>query len=185
MENERRKFFRIEDEVLLRVVETDLEAALAGEIPAAFADDSSLDLVAELQRIDHDNQALLNQLCHDNRELELYLRGINKKIELLARHAVKSQQSPQQKQTITLSEGGMAFHAIEPFNHDTILAVQLYLLPSYASLLLYAKVLNCQPGDSDYNVSVVFTGLTDSQRQLLARHIMQVQMAAKRQQSDH
>lgn len=181
---EHRNYFRVEDEVIIRVAPCSEEAAFNGTIPSEFHEDDDFSLVNELQRIDHDNQQLLNQFAHQYRELELYLRGLNKKIDLIASQLVKSKQHNKSKQVVTLSEGGIRFHSHQSFTKDRIIAIQLFLLPSYVSVILFGRVINCTSAGNGYSISTMFIGLSDTNRQILARQIMQVQLAAKRQQSD-
>jgi hypothetical protein len=182
--DDRREFFRVEDDVLLQVTPSSEQAAFSGKPPGEFSEDSGFNLVTDLKQIDHDNQQLLSQFGHNNRDLELYLRGLNKKIDLIASQIVKSQQQPQHKMRITLSEGGLAFCSEQAYNKGTILAMQLFLLPSYVAVGLYGRVLNCSKQGDGHRISTVFVGLTDSNRQVLARQVMQVQLQEKRHQAE-
>jgi hypothetical protein len=180
---ERRDFFRVEDEVLLKVIPSSEQAARSGQPPSELQKDSGLNLVTELQRIEHDNQQLLLQVSQQSKDLEAYLKGLNKKIDLIATQVVSSHQNREGKQTVSLSEGGIAFHSQQAFAEKSIVAIQLFLLPSYVSLTLFAKVMDCNSVDNGYSISTMFVALSDTNRQILAKQIMQVQLAAKRQLS--
>ena len=189
MINERRDFFRIEDKVLLRCLPVDESSVLADRIPAQFNDDSSYSLMRDLQHIDQENNKFLRAIAEHNRELEIYLKAMNKKIELIASRLVENLESADDQQSVlvSLSEGGLAFHSVSEYPHDSYLALQLTLLPSHISLILFAKVINSSlAGDGQmgtYATAVSFIHLKDSDRQIIAKHIMQLQLMERRRQS--
>ena len=55
-------------------------------------------------------------------------------------------------------------------------------MPQALGLLLRAKVIHCRPlADEQFEIGTEFEALTDAQRQLLARHILQKQALERRQ----
>ncbi len=183
---DRRDYYRIDDEVYLRVESSDLQSAHSGSLPAAFAADNPANLMRELQRIDYDNAQLMHSFSDDNRELELYLKGINKKIDLIANQitAAADKQHHIKTQAVSLSEGGISFASNDPRAVDSILAMQITLLPSHHCVMLFGRVIHCQSRDNGYTVATAFVALKDQDRQVLARHIMQAQLNARRQQNN-
>jgi len=183
MAAEKRDYFRIEDKVLLKVAASSEAAAKSGHIPTAFNTDDSLALTAQLRQVDHENQSLLMQLGHQNKDLESYLKSINKKIDMIASQIAQDHQSSEKPQTVSISEGGLLFQSQRAFSSGDVIAIQLTLLPSYVTLTLFGEVINCKQLDTGYSVSSSFLTLTDTNRQILAKHIIQVQLAAKRKQN--
>lgn len=190
MINERREYFRVEDKVQLRYLCVDESSALAHVVPADFGEDIGYSLIRELQRIDRENSQYLRTIAEESRELELYLRSLNKKIELIASRIAATTDSLDHKeqQVISLSEGGMAFQARKELAHGCHLALQLTLQPSHLTLVLFGRVINCslangEPGKG-FNVAVSFINMQEEDRQTIAKHIMQVQLAQRRQQQD-
>jgi len=56
------------------------------------------------------------------------------------------------------------------------------LMPQALGLLLRAQVVHCSArSDGQYDIGTEFEALTDAQRQLLARHILQRQALERRQ----
>lgn len=182
LDNERRDFFRIIDTVMMRVRPVNQSAALANIIPAQFRDDPAFALMQQLQQIDHDNSQFLWSIAEKNRDVEAYLKGINRKIELISAHLIASADNDpdQSKQTISLSEGGLGFHSDIEYGHDSYLAIQVTLLPSRATVVLFAKVINCTKKADDFAVAVGFVQLNKTTRKLIAKHIMQLQLAERR-----
>ena len=181
MAAEKRDYFRIEDKVLLKVAASSKAAAKSGQLPAIFNTDDSLNLTAQLRQLDHDNQSLLMQLGHQNKDLEAYLKSINKKIDMIAAKIAQDHQSAEKPQMVSISEGGVSFSSKQAFSSADVIAIQLTLLPSYVTLTLFGEVISCKESNSGYSIASSFLTLSDTNRQVLAKHIMQVQLAAKRQ----
>jgi hypothetical protein len=156
-----------------------------GNAPAERHFDNSevFELLRELRHIDHEHNNVLRALAEQNRELGVYLKNVNRKIELVA-NALASLDQVQQGQTpqqVSISESGIAF-VVDP--HLTIgatVALELILLPQHTGLALYGEVVMNRDEPPARSV-VSFLRLRESDRQILAKHILQVQIAAKRQQ---
>ncbi len=170
----------------MRYQPIDENSALAHKVPAALNGDPGYSLIRELQIIDQDHSKFLRALAEENHNLEAYLKGINKKIEVLAAKLMESEESvsEQEKKSITLSEGGLSFHSATPHAHDSYMAVRLTLLPSHIALMLFCRVINCSAAGDDYAIALSFVHLKDSDRQIIAKHIMQQQLAQRRQQNN-
>ncbi len=189
LDDDRRDYFRIEDDVMLRYLPIDASSAKENLVPEEFQEDLGFSLLRELQHIDQENNQHLRQIAELNRELETYLRNINRKIELVANALAKqaNHSQPHDSQKISLSEGGIAFYSNEQHAAGDYLAIQLTLQPSNLTLVLFGQVVQCSPAEIklgyDYSVSVSFIHLKDSDRQLIAKHIMQIQLKQRRRHS--
>lgn len=190
-DNERRDFFRIRDKVQLRYLPVDESSALANRVPPGFREDIGYSLVRELQLIDREHATQLRIIADQSRDLEAYLKAINRKIELIAARLAADDDNPDHKQlmAVSLSEGGMSFRSAKALADDSHLALQLTLLPTHITLVLFGRVINCSPiggGEppSGYAVAVSFVQLREEDRQTLAKHIMQLQLAQRRKQHE-
>lgn len=56
----------------------------------------------------------------------------------------------------------------------------MVLLPQGFGLELRARVIHAQPHDDEFEIGTEFEALSDAQRQLLARHILQKQAQQRR-----
>lgn len=180
---ERREYFRIEDQLILRYREVPRDAV--GNAPAERHFDNSevFELLRELRHIDQEHNNVLRALAEQNRELGLYLKNVNRKIELVA-NALASLDQVQQGQTpqqASISESGIAFVADPHLTVGATVALELILLPQHTALALYGEVVMNRDEPPARSV-VTFLRLRESDRQILAKHILQVQIAAKRQQ---
>lgn len=180
---DRREYFRVEDQVILRYCSVPPEAI--GNMPAErhFDNSEMFALLRELRQIDQEHNNVLRGLTEQNRELGAYLKSINRKIDLVANAlaTVSHGQQQQVAQRVSISEAGIAFSSDSSLASGQFLALELVLLPSHTGLALYGEVLEIR-NEKGFTV-ISFVRMRESDRQILARHIMQVQIAAKRQQS--
>ena len=83
---------------------------------------------------------------------------------------------------MSISEGGISFNNLQAIPTGTHLAIKMVLMPQGLGLLLRAQVINCRErSDGQFEIGSEFEALTDAQRQLLARHILQKQALERRQ----
>ncbi|MNE86567.1 PilZ domain protein [compost metagenome] len=88
-----------------------------------------------------------------------------------------------QPQDVVISEGGIEFIQAQPIAAATRVKVKMVLMPRAHGLLLRGKVSHCDARpDGNFEVGTEFTDMTDAQRQLLARYILQRQQQQRRQQ---
>lgn len=160
--------------------------SVAGRPAESHFDNSEVfALMRELRSVDHENNNLLRVLAEHNRELGLYLKGINRKIELVASAlaAIDQVQHGQNPDSVSISENSIAFVARAPLAVGATVALELVLLPQHIGLALYGEVVANRDEEPARTV-VSFLRLRDSDRQVLARHVLQVQIAARRQNQD-
>lgn len=180
-EEDRREYYRIEDSIALEI--SPLGAAEALETDLLQDASPLFSLLSELHLADFESQHLMRQLSEKDRTLAAFLRVQNKRLDLLS--AVMAQAllgEIGQPQPVILSEGGIEFAQATPIATDTRVAVKMVLMPRALGLLLRARVTHCDPRpDGLYEVGTEFIDMTDAQRQLLARYILQRQQQQRRQ----
>jgi hypothetical protein len=177
--DDKRDFFRIRDQIALQVKPVDgpdLDKELQDEESPLFS------LLSDLHMLDYESQHLLRQIAERDRSLAHYLKIINKRVDLVGKAlAMQLAGDLSEPQEVTLSEGGMAFSSPQPYPIDSWLMMRMVLMPSPLGLVLPARVIRCeaeQEGNEqagNWQVGVTFDSLSDAQRQLLARHILQKQ----------
>jgi len=182
---DRREYFRVEDRALLRYCAVSTEAV--AQIPAEthFADTDLFWLLRELRHIDRENHNVLRNLAEQNRELGLYLRGINRKLELMASAmlSLDPNRTALAPQDISLSEGGLSLLADPKLGIGSTLALELTLLPEQIGIVCYGEVI-ANRDEPPARTAIRFLQMPDSDRQLIAKHIFQVQIAARRVERD-
>jgi len=180
-EEERREYYRIEDSVALEI---NLLSATDPAGHAAMRETSALfELLSELHVNEFESQHLLRQVDDRDRIISDLLRSLSKRIDLLgqvvAQTALGKLGAPQ---PVIISEGGVQFNSAQAYPLNAQLSIKMVLMPQASALMLHAKVIHCDtlPG-GQFEVGTEFINLPDSQRQLLARYILQRQAAIRRQ----
>ncbi|MEB0040907.1 MULTISPECIES: PilZ domain-containing protein [unclassified Pseudomonas] len=179
-EEDRREYYRIEDTIALEI--NQLSGSGPGH-PASAHDTSILfNLLSDLHVSEFESQHLLRQLGEKDRVLNSFLKALSKRIDLLGQvvaHTVLG--SIGEPQLVTLSEGGVQFHHPLPLPAGTQLSVKMVLLPEARGLMVNARVTHCDAHEiGNYEIGTEFEDLSDAQRQLLARHILQRQSQQRR-----
>ncbi|NMY27266.1 PilZ domain-containing protein [Pseudomonas sp. WS 5021] len=185
-EEDRREYYRIDDMIALQIKSLSAPQAASKEV---LLDDSPLfNLLSELHLSEFESQHLLRQLGERDRTLAAFLKVQNKRMDLLSQVMAQSLLGEiGAPQPVIISEGGIDFQhptVLPPGSH---LAVKLVLMPQALGLLLRAKVTHCDPKGDGFDVGTEFESMTDAQRQLLARYILQKQAQERRlarEQSD-
>jgi len=184
--NERRGFFRIDKELLLEFKTVDAFTIENADPTEQFADSMPLHLYSEFHNLDKQALQLHRSLGPEHRQIAEYLNILNKKINLLSRELVAQNSDPteQHPRKVNLSEVGLAFTSDKAIYKDSYLALRLVFLPSYTGVVVFAKVIRSEPKQGDlFHIAAKFQGLKEADQHILAKYIMEVQLAAKRTSS--
>ena len=185
-EEDRREYYRIDDMIALQIKSLSAPQAASKEV---LLDDSPLfNLLSELHLSEFESQHLLRQLGEHDRTLAAFLKVQNKRMDLLSQVMAQSLLGEiGAPQPVIISEGGIDFQHPTVLTPGSHLAVKLVLMPQALGLLLRAKVTHCDPKGDSFDIGTEFESMTDAQRQLLARYILQKQAQERRlarEQSD-
>ena len=183
-EEDRREYYRIEDRMALQIRPLAADATGNDEV---LQDESPLfDLLSELHLADFEAQHLLRQLGDQERTLGAFLRAQNRRLDVLSAllaHNLLGAVGPVHR--VVLSEGGLEVVQDQAIAPGTAVLLKMVLLPRGHGLLLQGRITHCEArSDGHYELGAEFTDLSDAQRQLLARHILQHQQLQRRQQRD-
>ena len=178
-EEDRREYYRIEDTIALEIRLLSAAEATGQEV---LQDASPLfNLLSELHLSEFESQHLLRQLSERDRTTAAFLKSQNKRIDLLSQViAITVLGQIGEPQPVIISEGGIDFQHPTPIAAGAHLSVKLVLMPQALGLLLRARVTHCDRKGDGYDVGTEFEHLTDAQRQLLARYILQKQAQQRR-----
>ena len=178
-EEDRREYYRIEDTIALEIRPLSATEAAGQEV---LQDASPLfNLLSELHLSEFESQHLLRQISERDRTIAAFLKSQNKRIDLLSQViAITALGQIGEPQPVNISEGGIGFQHPSPIATGARLSVKLVLMPQALGLLLRARVTHCDRKGDGYDVGTEFEHLTDAQRQLLARHILQKQAQERR-----
>ncbi|MCJ0974326.1 PilZ domain-containing protein [Pseudomonas sp. PS1] len=177
---DRREYYRIEDVIALEILPPDETTPNA---PASKDGSEKLfDLLAELNQMEFEAQHLLRQIGERNRTLASYLKVQNKRIDLLGQALAQTfLKDLGATREVVLSEGGVSFVHDQSLDEGSTWRLKMMLMPQGLGMLLWARIASCQPlPDGGFSIGTSFEALTDAQRQLLARHILQKQATQRR-----
>jgi len=173
---ERRRYFRLDDEVIL-----DFEAISHDE--AQRWKERQQDHRNELAELDRDIAGLLHQMQSQNPVVAQLFDLFNRKINLVA-----SPQKPVEKNDhtatevrtrVNLSACGMAFSTSEPLSVNDNLRLQMQLKPSNVPVTLIGSIVGVEHTDEEPNASylvrVNFEGLREAEQEILIHHLFQLQ----------
>ena len=178
-EEDRREYYRIEDTIALEIRPLSAPEAAGQDV---LQDASPLfNLLSELHLSEFESQHLLRQISERDRNLAAFLKSQNKRIDLLSQViAITVLGQIGEPQPVVISEGGIEFSAPNAFALGTALSVKLVLMPQALGLLLRARVTHCAAKGAQFEVGTEFELISDAQRQLLARYILQKQAQERR-----
>ena len=178
-EEDRREYYRIEDMIALEIRPLSALEAAGQEV---LQDASPLfNLLSELHLSEFESQHLLRQISERDRNLAAFLKSQNKRIDRLSQViAITVLGQIGEPQPVIISEGGIDFQHPSPIAAGSRLSIKLVLMPQALGLLLRARVTHCDRKGDGFDVGTEFEHLTDAQRQLLARHILQKQAQERR-----
>ncbi|MEQ9462674.1 MAG: PilZ domain-containing protein [Haliea sp.] len=174
--SERRKYYRINDDVLLHYrvdVSSDDDASPGVQLEVATG--------AILAEIDRELNHTINRIWARDPDVGRALGLLNRKISVLGSLTAPTESGAEsvsyQRTTVNLSGSGIAFEATERLPEGTAVIIEIGLLPSQSSLRLQGRVVaspEAVTNGSGYWTRVEFDEDLDQQEELI-RHVVQKQ----------
>jgi len=179
---ERRGFFRIDDEVNLFYTKIDKQQVTEPHhVPDNVLKSCSLSTALEI--VSQDSAMLLRRLEKNLPDVADYLRLMDTKIDLLAQAMMMQGHQFKENDTrnVNISASGMAFDCEEMLKEGDYLEIKMLLVSSMAVIVTYAKVVFCknsQTNDSQfpYFVGVDFFNMKEDDRELLIKYVVKKQL---------
>lgn len=181
---EKRSFFRVDQELVLDYKVVDAYTAENETAEEQFDDPMPMHLFSKMNQLDRQAHQLFQVITKDNKNVADYLKIINKKISLLSQEIIASYSPTKMATTkVNISEAGMGFIAEKPIYKGSHIALRMVFLPDYSGLSCFSEVVRCESMKGElHHIAVKFQALNESDQQILSKQIMQVQLAAKRNQ---
>ncbi len=183
-QSERRRFFRVEDEIVL------VYRPIAPEDmpdPAQFQNQllDPFSLTSTLEYLTQESHAHLRRIERDHPEVAEYLRSLERKIDVLAQALMISNNRlvDQPTRKVNLSAAGIAFDADQPIAEGSLLELKMVLPPSLVGIVTFGRVVHCSPreGEKSWRVGVDFLSMREQDREVLIRHVVKRQLTLLRQ----
>jgi hypothetical protein len=180
-DSERRRYFRIDDSLVLKVRKLDSDR-FEEELDRF---EEKRQAICHMNSVEAEQESLLphKRMLEDNYpEVAEYLAFLEKRIDQLSQAVLVSHDRefrPTQK--VNISAQGIRFHSKEHFEKDEVLELHLTLKPSQKHVLIIGKAVWCidDPNVTDKNkfsVAVDFRYITSADQEILVKHIHQKQM---------
>lgn len=179
--NDRRDFFRINDMIYIEV--TELKYDEVGQAVSTIKNPPLTDNVSQEKRQLSTIQAslihLIEQINHSDRQVALALRLLDDKISIISHMVQRQQNATDNRKMIesNLSGGGIAFMNDHQYAHKATLDLRIELQPSGTIIHAIANVIACDkqydaPKDTPYSLRLVFTHMSEYDRNFLVKHIL-------------
>ncbi|MBN9288323.1 MAG: hypothetical protein BGO43_09235 [Gammaproteobacteria bacterium 39-13] len=183
-QQERRRYFRIDDEVILAWRELTseeknrrLQQFMLGEIE--YPDIGRLYLSLE-----SDINSLVQELMPRESRAARAVQLLNRKINLIARggplNATQRTLLDEAPQPVNISACGVAFMVEHAIEESTDLQIEMILVPEKTYILCYGVVVGCdkvaKTQTKPYRVNIDFVAMREDDRDRLIQHIMQKEM---------
>ncbi|NEX23208.1 PilZ domain-containing protein [Thiorhodococcus mannitoliphagus] len=170
-DQERRRYFRIEDEVGLLVTPispADEAAAIAG-----FDDEEGhASLMNELRALRDAHLPQRRSLEYKFPTVAAYMRMVEKQIDLLAAAVGDENGYPAAPDTpVNLSAQGLSYEAQEPLEMDSLVEVRLTIFPDRCGIKALGRIVRCEGDEGCGDTAVEFTHLRDADREAIIRHV--------------
>ncbi len=185
---ERRRYFRIEDEITLFYREVE-EGALPDS--ESFKEEAmdGFSLTATLEYLDQESGFLFRTIEKSHPDIASYLDVLNQKINLISKAVLLKEEGvaelPASK--VNISASGISFFADLEVKAGSLLEVKMILPPALTGLVTYGRVVYCEPVENEdysHRLAVDYINIREQDRDVLIRHIVKRQMRQIRKESD-
>lgn len=185
--DERRRFFRIDDQVCLdyEIISEDEFNNAPDEL--AKLKQSGFALSADFATLNFEYNPILNSIRQTSSEIAQYFELINRKLDSLSQHLLEEEiPCPDSAMlTVNLSASGIAFDSDEKLEKGQALKIHLVLLPEKVGILVFGRVNDCRSAENKYRVSVDFEHIRYDDQELMIKHNLNKQMQELRERSEN
>ena len=187
-EPERRRYFRIDDEVCLEYdIITEEEYANA-ETELVQIQQSSFALSADFATLNYEYNPILNSIKTTYPEIGQYFDFLNRKLDALSHHLLEEEIPCDEstRQIVNLSASGIAFSCDQQLGENQPLRIRLVLLPEKIGIVVFGRVQHCEKRDSEdlYRICIDFEHIRFDDQELMIKHNLNKQMQELRQKSE-
>ncbi|ODN42261.1 PilZ domain-containing protein [Piscirickettsia litoralis] len=177
-EDGRRRYFRLDDQVILEWKSVSPEELVAGI--ERLSQEKEYGQGGELYRIEQKLQTSISQLKNRSPEIAVCLDLMNERIDLFM-HKIQAYQNlygddkrQKEPEKVSLSATGVAFEALKP-PATSQLEVNFFLLPRYVYIRTFGTIVSCELRGELYHVAVNFDVILDEDQETLIQHLLHKQ----------
>ena len=181
-EDERRDFFRIDDEIYLDFESISEDEFTAAPVTLENLHNSSFSLSANFATLNNNVHPILNNIKQLHPDIGEYLEVINSKIDSLSQHILYESSTFDQNKVISanISASGIQFKCDSVFEINQAVKLELVLLPEKIGILIFGRVIK---SEKDY-LAIKFEFLRPEDQELMIKHNLNKQMSELREKND-
>lgn len=189
-EGERRRFFRIDDEVYLEYEQISEEEYLKAPEELAQIQQSSFGLSADFATLNYEYNPILNSIRNTAPEIAQYFDFINRKLDSLSHYLLEEQIQCEEanKQIVNISASGIAFNSTESIANNQPLRLRIVLLPEKVGIMVFGRAQSCnnrEDSSTANHICVDFEHIRYDDQELMIKHNLNKQMQQLRQKSEN
>ncbi|MBT8433847.1 MAG: PilZ domain-containing protein [Gammaproteobacteria bacterium] len=180
MTDERRRYFRIEDEALVALEPID-KATIDDRLEDFWTNEHAFSLRNNYNFQIEQHIADRNKIDSRMPELGRYLRVLEQQVDLLTDKLLGDENDKAMtEKSVNLSAQGIAYYDDQAPEQDELVELKLKLLPSGFRLVIIARVVlvekdRCQD-QGKHRISLDFENLHEADREILIKHMHNKQM---------
>ncbi|MBT6273986.1 MAG: PilZ domain-containing protein [Chromatiales bacterium] len=184
MSSERREFFRVQCEVLLKVeeiLEEEVEATVRSfELGTA----DTFTLSTRFAATTRETGNLYKRIAAQNPDVASYLSALDSKLDIIARLLLTRDldNSPSELKEVDLSATGIGFMVRERMEESRLARTQLVLMPNYIGVDTLTRVMHCVQREGGFWVGLNFEHLRSADHELIIQHVLDCQSLQLREE---
>lgn len=185
---ERRDFFRIEDEVYLEVEKISAEEYQSAPETLDNLHNDSFSLSADFATLNNSLHPVLNNIKQLHPDIAQYLESLNNKIDSLGELLLHKSSAYDESKRIkaNISASGIMFESDHIHTVGDLLKLEIVLFPEKIGVLIFGKVIKTSEStDKKQNLSVEFEHIRTEDQELMIKHNLNKQMIDLREKNDN
>lgn len=178
----RRRFFRIDDEVNLQYKIVDAQIAL-NDNKENTESLSSCSIVTTLDRLSEEAKLIMLRVRKIQPEVAEYLKILDTKIDLISQEAIRQHNNLAEEniRNANISATGLAFENNVEIEKGELLEIKLLLTSFSTVIVVYGQVIYCKNVDTEddtmpYLVGIDYVNINEQDREILIKHVVKKQM---------
>lgn len=182
-EDERRDFFRIDDEVYLDYIAISEDEYKSAPQTLEQLHESSFSLSADFATLNNNINPVLNNIKQLYPDIGDYLEMLNSKIDNLSQHLQYANSKFDNNKVIraNLSASGIQFTAQQTLKINQAMKLELVLLPEKIGVLIFGRVIEAK----DKDIAIAFEFLRPEDQELMIKHNLNKQMSELRDKNNN
>jgi len=186
--DERRDFFRIEDEVYLEIETISADEYNSAEEVLANLHNDSFSLSADFATLNNNLHPVLNNIKQIHPDIAQYLELLNNKIDSLGELLLHKSSAYDENKRITanVSASGIMFESEATFKVDDLIRLELVLFPEKIGVLIFGKIIKVAKSENQkQNISIEFEHIRTEDQELMIKHNLNKQMTDLREKNQN